>query len=413
MRKYILPLLVAGAVAFTATQAMATANTEMGEFTEEHATDKMGNPTDHYKVTDVMEMGGHGKGVGGFQLSSAILKSLAAFDFEGDDSYGYVTGSNPFTQGAAGTGSPGGETDEPMEVPEYTLPCPEWVASGPEGAKLGTCDANDYATDPQTEDPNGTWDGVVLDDLYQRIGSDGTSTSTFTEGSEVWSVKKVRFIDQTLDALFYNGKRGIITLGTGPALEGSGDGVVDSGRHFNIDQTLDQDLADYSHEYEGTTVGAPLHETMGIFGKITQLFQLAAKASTLSYSNGASTWTNSGCASGGALDESDSLTGNQCSGATATWDGAEWAEYWEDQGDELSTFLVDQWIVAEMYDWHPYNGSDADLSDKYAGRGVIQEYSSWFRDGANKDWTYSYTYPGGHGKIDKTVTGLDHGGIDP
>lgn len=406
MRKFVTPLLVAGVLAFTAATAMATANIEMGDFTEEHV------QGDHYKVTNVMEAGAHGKGIGGYQLDSAILKSLAAFDFEGDDSYGYTTGANPFVAGLAG--GPGGETDEPLAAPAYTLPCPEWVSAGTKG----TCPANTNPIDPQTEDAVAIWDGVVLDDLYQAVGDEDTTFGTFEETAGVtWSVKNVRFLDQTLDALFYGGKRGTVTLGAAT--------INLTRRHYDIDQTLDQDLADYFHEYEGTTTGDPVHETMGIFGKLTQLFQLAGPELTvgevmaipgattvIGQPIGGGQYGAEGCASYGSESPTD--------GCYAVIDGEVMDGMGFNQllaakgiGDTHAHF-IDQWIVSEMHDWHPYNGTDPDLQGKYSGRGVKQEYSSWFRDGSEKDYNFSYAYPGGHGTIDKTVTGLDkHNGIDP
>ncbi len=404
MRKFVLPLLVAGALAFTATSAMATANIEMGAFTEEHV------QGDHYKVTDVMEAGAHGTGIGGYQLDSAILKSLAAFAFEGDDSYGYTTGANPFVPGLA----LGEDTEDPLAAPAYTLPCPEWVSGG----SKGTCPAQTNPIDPQTEMAEAIWDGVVLDDLYQAVGDDDSTFATFAESStETWSVKNVRFLDQTLDILFYGGKRGTVSLGTTV--------IPLTMRNYDIDQTLDQDLADYLHEYEGTTTVDPLHETMGIFGKLTQLFQLAGAELTVGQVQsllGATTvvgqpemmggYGAEGCASYGSMDPTEgcyAVIGGE------VMDGFGFSEALADAGiGDLNAHFMDQWLVAEMYDWHPYNGTDADLQGKYRGRGVIQEYSSWFRDGSPADYNFSYDYPGGHGTINKTVSGgLDHGGIDP
>src|SRR3990172_4523935 len=82
MRKIIMPFLIAGVVAFTASASMA------GTFTEVTV---MGN---HYKTTDVMETG-HAT----WQLSSITLKSLANGKYDGDGSYGYVSGKNPFQAG--------------------------------------------------------------------------------------------------------------------------------------------------------------------------------------------------------------------------------------------------------------------------------------------------------------------------
>lgn len=389
MRKYIVPILLAGAVIFTAAQAMATDNSHEGSFVEDHF------KGDHYKHTDALENGAHGGGIGGYQISSAWLKDLKSFVVDGDESYGYTTG-NPFgTGGYAGTGSPGGETDMPLIAPNYTMPCPEWVA--PTGK--GSCDANTFATDPGTEDPNGTWDGVVLDDLYQVVASDdsGTQTSTLTN-----LIEGTRFLNQTFDALFYNGKRGIISIGT-TIVAGTEDGVIDASpyngqqRHFNIDQTLDQDLADYFVEHEGTTTDSNVGEISGIFGKLTQLFQLAGPASTIN--SGYTSGNNEGCASGGGNEESDSLV----SICPSTKDGAEWAEDAAAAGDVLSTFLIDQWVVSDLADIHVN-----EATEKAIGNGVDQRYRSWFRDGEPLDLNYTYVYPAGHGTINKSVSEIVH-----
>ena len=116
MRKFIMPFLIAGVVAFTASASMA------GMFTEETVN---GN---HYKMTDVEEIG-HDT----WQLSSVTLKSLAMGIYDGDESYGYTTGSNPFTQGYFI--DPYNGTDNSFDdntsflftAPAYSTPCPSYM----------------------------------------------------------------------------------------------------------------------------------------------------------------------------------------------------------------------------------------------------------------------------------------------
>src|SRR3989304_6827144 len=140
MRKFIVPFLIAGVVALTASVSMA------GSFTENTVN---GN---HYKSTDVIETGHHS-----WQLSSAVLKSLAAGDFDGDGSYGFVTGKNPFTGGyfidpwTATDISFDDNTSFLMPAPLYSTPCGSVFVSvlGTIDLEPGECLANTYPADPQ------------------------------------------------------------------------------------------------------------------------------------------------------------------------------------------------------------------------------------------------------------------------
>lgn len=335
--------------------AHATDSYTEGAFTEDHING------DHYKTTDSIEIGGHG-----WQLSSAILKDLANGVLEPEESYGYVQGANPFTQGLL-------DTNITLIPPLYTLPCPEWTVYTPAGGPtasddgpagpIGDCLAQANPTDPQTNPftinvfiPGYGWIllaendmAEVLDDLYQAVGIDDSVDSVATNGK-----KSIRFLDQSFDILFY--------MKDEDPLAANGYYSV-SGKLF-FDQTLDQDLADYYREYAGTTVGDPLIETKGIFGKLTNLFTFDQSQNPVEY--------------------------------------------------------IDQWVVSEMYDWQYYNGADPDLLGKYAGLGVQQEYSSWFLKGdpyscpdINGEGPCTYTYVGGHGDVTKTVSLPDHGSIDP
>jgi len=380
MRRYVIPLLTAGAVALLAGQAMATDSVAGGSFTETHPLLTSSTPNgDHYKITDFVETGRHGADAGGFQLDSQILKNVAneVAGYKADDSWGYTTGSNPFTSGRVGGAT--GDTDMPLPAPAYTDPCPMWLW----GVNPGSCPANTYATDPQTEDNVSTVDGTVLDDLYQKVGADDSMTVGFDQYT--------RTFDQWLDQLFYRGKRGTVNGGPLPTVaEGDGNGTTQV--HFNIDDTLDQDIADYVHE---TNTG----EISGIYGKLTLLFQMAAQAYDINGSSGAV-----GCMSGGTDGQSDNGP-SLCPNSTKTG-----AEYAETSVSPFASFNVDQWVVSDVWDWT----NAGTPGDKLQGSGMAQGYSSWFRDGSQKDWTYDYTYQGGHGAVNKSFDpGTNHQHIDP
>ncbi|MBI5407209.1 MAG: hypothetical protein HZA18_05885 [Nitrospirae bacterium] len=414
MRKIMISLLTAGAVALVAGQAIAGLTNVKGEFTENHAykgnfiggttttlaTEVGGN---HYKKTDFVENGSHG-----WQLSSAILKSVAGDTegFKADDSYGFITGKNPF--GSIGLL----DTDFPIGAPAYTAPCPKFVGTStnastdPSAGPQWTCQANTYATDPQTEDNANEWDGTVLDELYQTVGAqDSRLDHAFTEPGENLVDDEIRSLDQNLSILFYNGQRGEINLGATTILQAGGD-YKSSTRHFNIDQTLDQDVADYAviwtSSASNTHFKGPKDETMGIYGKLTQIFQLAAPVSS-----------HEGCASGGAYKQSDSKTTTAACTSYVSDTGNTGSAVGEGvhgfPTDNLNAFIIDQWVVSDVWDWHHKADDDPTYMaayggpDKFAGMGMKQGYSSWFRDGTSKDFNYKYGYQGGHGTIDKTV----------
>ncbi|MBI5192673.1 MAG: hypothetical protein HZA08_04415 [Nitrospirae bacterium] len=413
MRKFILPLLVAGAVAFTAAQAMATSATRTASFEENHAyqnsyvggtvttIENTTTPGNHYKKTDMLEQGRHGGGSGGYQISSSILKSVAMDSIPGweaaDGSVGYTTNANPFQAGLVGI------TDYPLMAPRYTQPCPDWF--GPKG----TCPANAYAVDPQTEPGSGNdaiaWDGIVLDDLYQAVGADDSKTDTVSGGSIA-----NRTFDQWLDQLFLNGN----AQGHNMTVMAGTTDVTTYGRHFNIADTLDQDIADWSTSYHGTVGQSAKDETTGIYGKLTMIFQLAGRV----------TGTQA-CASGAGFTEGGAHRpgGNvQCDYAQAddTLTGAHLGEgvgSFAARADGMTAWKLDQWVVSDVWDWvHKADGAlvaDPHAVDKNGGEGVAQGYSSWFNDGAGQKFDYIYNYDGSHGTIDKTFTKGDHTHPDP
>lgn len=441
MRKFILPLLVAGAVAITASQAFAAGAVVKGEFSESHAfKDALGagdpvatmtpeNPYvsgvqtidggNHYKTTDFVENGRHG-----FQLRSSVLKSMAGevAGFKADDAVGFVTGDNPFAPGGMV-----GLTEWPMEVPQYTAPCPEWVDGDTNIKTPGDCEANAFATDPQTDINDNTWDGVVLDDLYQAVGAVDVFKGIRTTGPNAGVfTEERRALDQNLDILFYLGKRGTIVDhinkdGVGPDTlvtlqTGEGADIKGNKRHMNIDQTLDQDVTDWITTYHDTVeVAGQRDETMGIYGKLTQLYQNAGRVSS-----------TSGCASGGVLgqDQGGLNASVDCSGVvyygdgvnndgnTTGWEAAALRIEQQQKAelDPWAAFIVDQWIVSDVFDWHHRGDSNTTdyKADKEEGFGIKQSYSSWFRDGDHHDWDISHTYDSGHGSTAGTVAAGNH-----
>jgi len=375
MRRALIALVAGAALLATTSLAMATATNRTASFVENHAlgtTFMAGTTTttasetggNHYKATDIVEDGRHGNG---WQLDSAILKGLVyETPYAADNAYSYTTGSNPFN-----TPSPLLQTDKPLVAPAYTVPCPIFVNST---LAPGSCPANSIATDPQTEDNVAAWDGIVLDDLYNVIGANDSRPSA----------GETRTFYQNLDQLFLNGdinaKGGTVKLGSTT--------IATTGRHFNIDDTLDQDIADYVDTYSSGG------ETMGIYNKLTLVFQLAAPVSS-----------TTGCASAGSYLKGTtgdplSLCASNHSNPNAT--GAHVGEGKAGfTADALSAWVVDQWVVSNAWDW------------KAGDVGMKQGYSSWFKDGSKKNFDYSYTYPTGHGAINKTAPKSTHTSIKP
>ena len=391
MRKFIMPFLIAGVVAFTASISMA------GTFTEEIAAS--GN---HYKKTDVIETG-HDT----WQLSSAILKSVAAggYDgFKGDEAFGYTTGANPFdTQmgspddyfidGWTGTDSSFDDnTSFALVAPAYSTPCPSYMDINGGDFEAGDCLSNLYATEPQSEHGSAAARGFdMLDDLYQSIGDDD-SDDEYT-----------RYIAQDLDILVFVGKNAIIQTANGTVVgDANSDGILDTYTwavdaatgvgvstryHYVIDQTLDQDIADWEN-----TGG----EIMGIYGKLTQVFFMAGPTSS-----------TGGCASS-ARTGSYFNAGecNEAGSVAGTGDAL-----YNSMGGSANHF--DQWIASDVWDWKENTNTDPAVLAKVPNVGMKQGYSAWWmRNNPTPDWNYNWNYSGEHGDINKTVS-LGHDMIDP
>ncbi|MCC7201486.1 MAG: hypothetical protein IT393_02325 [Nitrospirae bacterium] len=382
MRKFIVPLLVAGMVTLSASASMAAA-----AFTETIA--PSGN---HYKSTDLVE---HGHAT--WQLSSAVLKSLGD-TWDGDTSFGYVTGTNPFKAGwfiDPWTGTDSSFDDNTsflLPAPLYSTPCPDTMDINGGAFNPGDCIANIYASDPQSEHSGGGHGFDMLDDLYQSIGEDDSDASA------------TRYLAQDLDILVFVGKNAIIQTANGTVVgDANGDGFLDpytwpvdaatgvgvsTRYHYVIDQTLDQDVADW------TNTGG---EIMGIYGKLTQLFFMAGPVSS-----------TAACASSARVGVyMNPGECNEALNAPAPTTDAIYAS----MGGAANVF--DQWVVQDVWDWSDNPNMDPSKVGKIESVGMKQGYSSWWmRNNPTPDWTYNWNYDGGHGDINKTVsTGHDH--IDP
>jgi len=380
MRKFIMPFLIAGVVAFTASASMA------GTFTEVTVN---GN---HYKTTDVVETG-HDT----WQLSSVTLKSLANGTYDGDESYGYTTGSNPFTQGwfidpYNGTdNSFDDNTSNLYTAPAYSTPCPSYMDIDSGAFEAGDCLANTYAADPQSEhQPGHSFD--MLDDLYQSIGDDDSD------------MMNTRYIAQDLDILVFVGKNAIIQTANGTVVgDANSDGFLDpwtnangvsTRYHYVIDQTLDQDIADWEN-----TGG----EIMGIYGKLTQLFFMTGPINTAA---GASCEQTATSTTTGTIAYWNAA---ECEGAPST--SAPTDALYASMGGSADVF--DQWVVQDVWDWKDNPNMDPSKVGKIEKVGMKQGYSAWWmRNNPVPDWNYNWNYAGEHGDINKTVS-TGHDMIDP
>lgn len=162
------------------------------------------------------------------------------------EAYGYYTGLDPFSAG------PGiiGITDHPLAAPAYTHPCP--VDAMPGGC-TSAVDVNGDVTDPQTDPGNangfsgagddlGVWNIPIIDDLLSKMNDEVNAT---------------HYTRATMDILFVMAPK---TLG--------GKGL--------IDQTLDQDLADYTGDNSSCIWGgggacpAGAYDGVGITARLVQ-----------------------------------------------------------------------------------------------------------------------------------------------
>lgn len=257
---------------------------------------------------------------------------------EGDAAYGYYTGTNPgFNDFGMGLWTVN-ETDHALGAPAYTTPCPDF--NDPQNDEYGDadCDANADSDEPQTA-PNSTtagadwdeWEIPILDDVLAKMWD-------FTSESDR--------LTQTLDILFYLDPGRHATVNTSP-----------NTINAFIDQTLDQDLADYQGDIDSYVA----NNGVGIVNRLVQVFGLSNTV-----------------VKADAPDLSDN-------------DGMHDADY------------IDQWVLSYTKDIAGYDGVKI---------GIVSSYSGWFSLDRNVKpvcpiGACGYEYTMGHDEVNKVVPEVD------
>lgn len=260
---------------------------------------------------------------------------LFGVQVEGDGAYGYYSGLNPGFQGA-GTGIINTTADGSLGAPSYTTPCPEFDMTDTTRADgTADCAANADSRLPQTN-PTGVgydnvWEIPIVDDLLAKMWDYTAANDRLT---------------QALDILFV----------IDPKTEKEG----------IIDQTLDQDLADYTGDAESSFMTAGV----GIVNRVTQRFgmeNILAKTASMN--------------PGGNLGQ---ISAN----------GSNDADY------------IDQWVLSYTKDVVvPVTGSVNQVV------GIVSSYSSWFSLDKNTEPncdSCTYTYDTEHDPVVKNVPQIDN-----
>ena len=267
---------------------------------------------------------------------------------EGDGAYGYYTGINPGFNGIGNglwqANQTNWVTSGPYGAPSYTTPCPDLI--DPQGDVYGDadCPANTDSSNPQTA-PTATglnalsdwneWEIPILDDVLAKM----------------WDVTAPNdSLAQTLDILFY----------LDPARKST---PVAGEENAFIDQTLDQDLADYQgniNSFVGTN-------GVGIVNRLVQIFGLSNSVTKAD-----------------APNMSDNL------------------------GDDVD--FIDQWVLSYTKDIVGTPGTKI---------GIVSNYSGWFSLDKNVEPTCpasacNHSYATGHDTVQKDVPEVDgHPNDDP
>lgn len=275
-------------------------------------------------------------GMDGWVGSFDIDPNTPGVQLEGDAAYGYYTGLNPGFNGLSGGWIYDGIAAIPLGAPSYTTPCPDFEVGTYPGTddiltnSIKNCEANIDSDEPQTEPAGATgiWAVPIVDDMLAKM----------------WDYTAINDrLTQTLDILFV----------IDPKTEKEG----------IIDQTLDQDLADYTGGAESSYISAG---GVGIINRLTQRFgmeNILAKTAALN--------------PGGAL------------GQISANNGSNDADY------------IDQWLLSYT--------KDVVLTPGQA-IGIVSSYSSWFGLDRNVEPicdSCTYTYDLGHDAVNKTVPEID------
>jgi hypothetical protein len=188
-------------------------------------------------VTYDIEESGH-TDYGATQWHNTWIGSLGN---AGDESWGYVTGMDPFAQGLMSDGSGTGLT-----APLYTDPCPaDIIGTGYDSDSPGGCPThtNDDYNDPQTAPAATATDIVFLDDMLTKMfQADPNDADTLEE-----------LLNQQVDILIYQ------------------NGVGASATNQFIDSFIDQDLVYFDGD-SSSYLGSGF-EGDGIKGRLTTIFQ--------------------------------------------------------------------------------------------------------------------------------------------
>lgn len=253
---------------------------------------------------------------------------LPGVQVEGDGAYGYYTGLNPGLNGVGLGLIFESQTNHALGAPSYTTPCPDFVLLDSTRAdSVKDCEANTDSDGPQTAPLSSEWEIPILDDMLAKMWDFAAENDRLT---------------QTLDILFF--------------LDPSRKAVLPGEENAFIDQTLDQDLADY----QGGINSYVASNGVGIVNRLVQVFGL-----------------------------SNSVT------------KADAPNLSDNTGDDAD--YIDQWVLSYTKD------IDGTATQKV---GIVSSYSGWFSLDKNEPivcptGACGYTYAMGHDPVTKTVPEVD------
>ncbi len=266
-----------------------------------------------------MDYSNHGMSlwIDGFDMDAGT----SGIQLEGQGAYGYYTGFNPGFNNVGLGLIDEDDVNHALGAPSYTSPCPTFVDSNGSTAP-GGCEANIDSDEPQTAPLETVWEIPILDDMLAKMWDFAAENDRLT---------------QTLDILFYLDPK-----------------TTDPAKKVGfIDQTLDQDLADYT----GSITSYVHSNGVGHVQRLVQLFQLM---DTVSKANPGHISENTG-------DDAD---------------------------------YIDQWVLSYTKDIEGSAGTKV---------GIVSSYSGWFSLDKNEISCPDcvYTYPTGHTLVEKFVPEVD------